>query len=166
MFLFQYFPDFIDQQLVAFDDENDQNLDPRKKILEFDKPKIKKVDDKFYWVAGPSEIHLLNFYKSEAENFFSKKLSDEEIKELPFDIIYTGPTTTSYSNDEEEAFKIILKIIDEMNAMQEPEWYSFPLGKSEHCSGQALRIPPPCKINHGVSDRVPTSPFFDPDFLI
>ena len=116
--------------MVAFDEQNDPDLGPRKKILEFDKPKIKKHDDKYYWVAGPSEIHLLTYYRSEAENYFSKKLSDEEIQELPFDVIYTGQTTKSYSNDEEEAFKIILSIIDEMNAMQEPEWYSFSLGKS------------------------------------
>jgi hypothetical protein len=113
-----------------FDDANDPDKPKRKPILEFPKPKVEKIDEKYYWVAGPGEVHLLNHEKSEEANFYSMKLSQEEIDELPVTIIYTGLEFATYSNDEETALGILLQIIDLMNSMQEAKWQSFPLGKT------------------------------------
>jgi hypothetical protein len=98
--------------------------------MEFHSPRVDKIGEKYYWVAGQSEVHHLNHHKSEEANYYSMKLSKEEIEELPVVIIYTGFDHYSYSNDEEKAFAILLEIIALMNSMQDPLWHSFPLGKN------------------------------------
>ena len=98
--------------------------------MEFHSPRVEKIGEKYYWVAGQSEVHHLNHLKSEEANYYSMKLSKEEIEELPVVIIYTGFDQNSYSNDEEKAFAILLEIIALMNSMQDPLWHSFLLGKN------------------------------------
>ena len=98
--------------------------------MEFHSPRVEKIGEKYYWVVGQSEVHHLNHLKSEEANYYSMKLSKEEIEELPVVIIYTGFDHNSYSNDEEKAFAILLEIIALMNSMQDPLWHSFPLGKN------------------------------------
>ena len=77
--------------------------------MEFHSPRVEKIGEKYYWVAGQSEVHHLNHHKSEEANYYSMKLSKEEIEELPVVIIYTGFDHYSYSNDEEKAFAILLE---------------------------------------------------------
>ena len=88
------------------------------------------IGDKYYWIAGAEEVHLLNHKRSIGDKTkYSKKLSKEEISELPVDLIYLGSDTTVFINDEEEAFTKLVGIIYKMNLMQDPQFVSFPLGK-------------------------------------
>ena len=128
-FLLQYFPDFIDQQVKIFDQENDPSVASRKRVFEFSKPTVEEFDGKFYFLGGPAEIHLLNHEKNEAMDFYSIKLTQDEINELPVDPIYVGTSSSEvYLNDEKKALDQLLKIITKMNSMQDPKFYSFPLG--------------------------------------
>ena len=56
--------------------------------------------------------------------------SNDEIGKLPVEVIYIGPKAPTYKTDEKDAIKLLLEIIKNMNLMQDPEFYSFPLGKS------------------------------------
>lgn len=55
-------------------------------------------------------------------------LTTEMVKELPFQINYTGPPI-HYKTNQEEAFAILLRIISNANKMQDPRFVSFPVGK-------------------------------------
>ena len=94
--------------------------------MEFHSPRVEKIGEKYYWVAGQSEVHHLNHLKSEEANYYSMKLSKEEIEELPVVIIYTGFDHNSYSNDEEKAYPAWNYLSDEFNARsslaQFPAW--------------------------------------------
>ena len=54
-------------------------------------------------------------------------LTEEDLKNLPFQISYIGPEF-HYKTDEKEAFSILLHIISNANKLQDDEFYSFPLG--------------------------------------
>ena len=55
-------------------------------------------------------------------------MSNEEIDELPVEVIYVGHDKPKFIVDEQKAFEIIVKIIHNMNLMQTSQIYSFPLG--------------------------------------
>ena len=62
-------------------------------------------------------------------DFYSTKLTQEEINDLSIDPIYVGSGSPEvYLNDEKKAMELLLKIIAKMNSMQDPKFYSFPLG--------------------------------------
>ena len=126
----QHFPEFIDQQLKIWADNRQPADNNRKETLELSSPSIKLIGDKYYWIAGAEEVHLLNHKRSIGDKTkYSKKLSKEKISELPVDLIYLGSDTTVFINDEEEAFTKLVGIIYKMNLMQDPQFVSFPLGK-------------------------------------
>ena len=129
--LFQYFPDFIDQQLKIWDEKNRPGDTNRKKILELSSPSIQQIDGKFYWIAGAEEVHLLNHERTVGSGAsYARKLGTEEIAELPIELVYVGPDTIGFINDEEKAFTNLVGILERMNLMQDPKFVSFPLGNA------------------------------------
>ena len=93
-------------------------------------------------MAGPAEIHLLNHQKSEDLNFYSKKLTQDEISDLPKEPIYVGSDSpVTFLNDEQESLELLLKIIAKMNSMQDPKFHSFPLASfCAHLAGMLYKI--------------------------
>ena len=126
----QYFPDFIDQQIQKFDETNNPALTTRKNILELSSPSVEKIGDAYYWIAGSEEVHHLNHEKNEENKFYARKLSPDEIADLPVEIVYVGEENLiTFLDDEEKAFTNLVSIIEKMNSMQDPKFVSFPLGK-------------------------------------
>ena len=60
----QHFPEFIDQQLKIWADNRQPADNNRKETLELSSPSIKLIGDKYYWIAGAEEVHLLNHKRS------------------------------------------------------------------------------------------------------
>ena len=89
-------------------------------------PQLRKIEANYYWVAG-TDIYLINHDISEGMASFAKVLTQEEISLLPIEIVYTGPHQ-DFNTDEEEAFRLVARVIELMNMMQDPEWHSYPLG--------------------------------------
>ena len=56
-------------------------------------------------------------------------LTPDQIADLPVIISWKGPTMT-FSSDERECYKLLTDIIYDMNLMQDPQFVSFPVGKS------------------------------------
>ena len=125
----QYFPDFIDQQIQKFDETNNPAITTRKTILELSSPEVEKIGDAYYWIAGSGEVHLLNHERNAENKFYARKLSPDEIADLPVEIVYVGNENFIFLDDEERAFTILVSIIEKMNSMQDPKFVSFPLGK-------------------------------------
>ena len=126
--MFQYFPDFVDQQLKIWDEKNSQVDTNRKKIIEIASPSIQMIGNMFYWIAGTEEIHLL-YHERTADSGYAKKLDREEIDQLPVEVVYVGPDSHAFVDDEEKAFSNLVGIIARMNLMQDQQFVSFPLGK-------------------------------------
>ena len=127
----KYFQDFIEQRIEDWqEDQDSQENVERKPMKEFSKPEVLKIGSSYFFIAGTDQIFLLNHeYNKETElNFFSRKLSEEDIANLDVDIIWTGIKRFDFCDDEEEAFSLLNLIITKMNLMQEEEVYSFPLG--------------------------------------
>ena len=139
----QYFPYYIEQMVQAFDRANDPSTNSRKPIFEVKKPSVHKIMDKFYFIAGQAQVFLLSHKRAEGEAF-AQKLSPDEINDLQMEPIYVGPVTPEYKTDEKEALELLLKIIAKMNLMQDPEFYSFPLGNYTRLHGR-------CQIKFKVS---------------
>ena len=91
-------------------------------------PSLHQIDDHFYWIAGPEQMFILNHEKTKNGDSYARKLGVEEILCLPVDIVYVGNEGPHYLDDEEEAFTRLVKIIENMNMMQDPDFVSFPLG--------------------------------------
>ena len=124
----KYFPDMIEQAVEAWQDANLLSDAPKRKPMkEMSKPQIVQIDGSYYFVAGAEEVHMLN-HKKTPDDVFSRKLSKDEIQNLSLEIIWTGSTKYKYENDEKEAFKLLGEIFEKMNLMQDPKFYSFPLG--------------------------------------
>ena len=96
--------------------------------MELRKPSIEKIGEKFYWICSSEEVHLINHERSEDVNFYAHKLTVEELDDLPVEVVYVGTDNFSFLDDEQAALSILVKIIEKMNMMQAPEFYSFPLG--------------------------------------
>ena len=99
----------------------------RKPRRECSKPMVEKVGGKYYFVGGPDQVHLLNHEQKDDEEY-SRRLSEAELSELPVEIVWTGNETKDFSNQEEEAFSLLVSIIRNMNLMQDTSFHSFPLG--------------------------------------
>ena len=89
-------------------------------IREYSSPTIEKIDGRHFLFA--SDVFDLSRG--------GKKLSEEELINIPVRALYNGPEI-EYKTDEKEAFEILLKILSNGNKMQDPEFYSFALGKRE-----------------------------------
>ena len=93
-----------------------------KKTLHFYKPTVERFgngdDSKYYLIA--CEIFCLTGEL--------KKLTSEEMDNLPVIISWKGPRL-NFSTDEKECFKLITDIIFDFNQMQDQEFVSFPVGK-------------------------------------
>ena len=84
----------------------------------YDRPQLDKLGDRYYFISKDiydvtDEPHILN---------------EDEIELLPLKIIYTGPRI-EFSTDEKQCYKLLIDIIEKFNLMQNPKFYSFPLGK-------------------------------------
>ena len=119
----QFFGVFIDQQLQLWDESNNPADTPRRPIVEVSRPSIHILDGRYYWISSENDIFLLNGGES-----FACKLPEDEINELPVQVVYVGHDETTFIVDEHKAFEIIVKIIRCMNMMQTSKIYSFPLG--------------------------------------
>ena len=80
-----------------------------------------QIDQNYYFISGPNEIHALN---EENSSEVSRKMRQEEIDSLPEKIMFDGIPSTFYS-DEEKAYELLAIIIRNMNLMQEEKvWTS------------------------------------------
>ena len=79
-------------------------------------------------IAGSDQVHWLNHQKTEDDKF-SRRLTQEEISELPLEIIWTGSQKFVFENDEKECFTLVFTIIGNMNEMQDSRYHSYPLGR-------------------------------------
>ena len=80
---------------------------------------IDKFDNQYYLIG--SDVFNLSAG--------GKKLTDEEVNTLPVIICYLG-TDVKYSDDEREAYTLLLKIISNINKLQvSSDFMSFPFGK-------------------------------------
>ena len=130
-YCFQYFRDFIEQELEKFEEsfQHQHEADPDhgiggfKPTREIKEPSIVKFQDTFFFISGPKAVFRLN---SDPEAFiFAKELSQEEIDELPENILYTGKLEI-FNDNHEKAFSLLTSIIFNMNEMQD-DFHSFPL---------------------------------------
>ena len=96
----------------------------RKTTAEFEKPEMVRVDSKIYFVA--SKVYLLS--ERDLVICGARELSGQEVSDLPVKFLYTGPPT-NFSCDEEGFFQRFFDLITDFNSLQNPENYSFPLGK-------------------------------------
>ena len=92
-------------------------------------PTVLKIDESYFFITGNQTIFALNHNRSSNNDPLAQLLTPEDIELLPIEVVYTGRTDAEFSTQENEAMRIILKIIELMNLMQSDEWYSYPLGK-------------------------------------
>ena len=83
---------------------------------------IFKVRDKYYFICSDKEVFLLN----ENEEY-SKKLSDEEINELDFIIVWLGnPVKTRFESNDKKAISALVKIVEDFSSMvKKEEFHGF-----------------------------------------
>ena len=61
-------------------------------------------------------------------DLYSRQLSTEEIDALDFGICWNGPKVkVKYESNDKEAVKVILKILSNINMLQDEEFYGFVL---------------------------------------
>jgi hypothetical protein len=119
--VFQYFKDFIEQEIEKFAERNNpenEEENQRKKIREISKPSVITIDQTYYFVSGSDQVFLLN--KDEATPGYAKKLTEDDIENLPEELVYSGQPE-SFSDDEGRAFQLLVTILFNMNLMQEKE---------------------------------------------
>ena len=84
---------------------------------EYSRPTIEKIGDRHFLFA----TDVFDLSKG------GKKLTEEDLKEIPIRPSYNGEEF-HYKSNEKEAFEILMRIISNGNKMQDEEFYSFPLG--------------------------------------
>ena len=90
-----------------------------KKTMEYYKPTVEEFGATIYLIA--SDVFVLGGK--------ARKLTPEEVKELPFIISWKG-TNYSFSSNELECITLLCAILRDVNKMQPMRFVSFPLGKS------------------------------------
>ena len=98
--------------------DQDGMRDPRPKV-EFGEPTVKRIGSKLYLIA--SDV----FDLSNGD----KCLSNDDLKSFPDRYVYSG-LEFRFKTEEAEAFQIFFSIVAKMNSMQDPDFYSFALGKT------------------------------------
>ena len=101
---------------ASLDNEDPADRDDRP-LKEYTKPTIEKIGTRHYFVA--TDIYDLTRW--------GHKLDEQELAELPIRHCYNGKEV-AYQNDRREAFTILMRIVNNANKMQDPEFYSFILG--------------------------------------
>ena len=72
-----------------------------------------KVKERFYFIASDKDIFLLN-----EDDKYSSKLSDAEIEELDFAVIWMGgEVSTEYEANDAEAVRALVKIVENFTSM-------------------------------------------------
>ena len=89
-----------------------------KKSVQYFKSTVEEFDEEFYLIG--SEVFLLGGK--------GRKLTEEEVQNLPVVISWKGPDH-KFIWDEKECLELLCKILQDMNQMQNPKFKSFPLGK-------------------------------------
>ena len=88
-----------------------------KKTLHLSKITVEKLLESYYLIAY--EVFIIDDKP--------RKLTSEEIQDLPVNISWSGPQY-DFDTDEKTCFKLLTEIIFDMNIMQNPKFSSFPLG--------------------------------------
>ena len=125
----KYFPDLIEQAIEEYQNSKEEGGGGpvRKPVREYSAPVIDKIGDRYYFIAGRDQVHLLNHEKIEDQKF-SRKLTEIDLEQMEVEIVWTG-STYEYENDEKEAFSLLCSIITKMNMMQDEEYHSVILGE-------------------------------------
>ena len=89
-----------------------------RKTKQYHKPTIDEFDGQFFLIAG--DVFLLDDPPT--------KLTEDQVKELPVNISWTGPKLT-FKIDPSECYKLLIEVIYDMNEMQKnKKFVSFPIG--------------------------------------
>ena len=89
-----------------------------KKTKQFNKPTIEEIDGHYYLIAD--DVFVLDDPPT--------KLTHEQVKDLPYNISWTGPMLTFKVNPA-ECFRLLLEVISDMNKMQQnKKFLSYPIG--------------------------------------
>ena len=90
----------------------------KRPFRDYNRPTAEKFNGSYYFFA--SDVFDLSSG--------GKKLSKEEVDNLPVRINYSGEEV-EFDDDEKEAFTILMRIISNGNKMQYRRYVSFPLGR-------------------------------------
>ena len=89
-----------------------------KKTKQFSKPTVEEIEGNFYLIAD--DVFLLGEPSS--------KLDSDQLKDLPFNISWSGPKL-NFKIDPRECYRLLLEVISDMNKMQKDKKYlGFPVG--------------------------------------
>jgi hypothetical protein len=88
-----------------------------KKTMHFTKPSVEQLQGNYFLIAY--DVFIISGKP--------RKLTPEEILELPVIISWKGPSF-SFDTDEKMCFELLSKIIFDMNQMQDRRYTSFPMG--------------------------------------
>ena len=98
--------------------------------MQYDKPTVEKFGEQYVLIS--SDVWLLG-------GETPRILTPEEVQELPVTICWKGDPL-HFRTDEKETIRLLCQIISDMNTMQNPKFYSFPLGEYQHTSPIGGRI--------------------------
>ena len=110
-------PDILcvsEEAIEAFEDtRREEDATDNKICLEVAEMDVYKVKDRFYFIASDKDIFLLN-----EDDKYSTKLSDTEIEELDFSVMWLGgEVTTKFLADDAGAVRALVKIVDNYTSM-------------------------------------------------
>ena len=108
----------LQREIRATQDPGTQRV-RAKKVVQYYKPKVEEFDKKYYLIS--SDVWLLGGGNPQM-------LTEAETQELPVTICWKGEPC-HFQTDEKETIRLLCQIISDMNQMQNPHFYSFPLGK-------------------------------------
>ena len=106
------------QEVMRYQERiNSQQDIERRPHKEYDVPTIEKFNGNYYLIA--SDIYDLS------NN--GKIIDDEVLSQFPVIPCYVGDRL-DFQDDEYEAYRLLMEIIGNFNKLQDPKFYSFPLG--------------------------------------
>jgi hypothetical protein len=120
-----YFILFAEDQIQAAEDaRTEDDAIAAKSCLEVREMDVYSVKNKYYFICSEKDVFLLN-----DNDEYSKKLSESEIKELDFSIVWIGnKVTTEFESNDERAILALVKIIDDFSTMvKKEEFHGFAL---------------------------------------
>ena len=108
----------------------DGEQEPVKPSFEFSEVSVHKSDGegdgrkrKYYLICGERSIFILN-----EEDYYSRELTAQEIDDLNFSVTWNGPKPkVKYESNDEKAIESLLKIINNVNLLQNKEYYGLIL---------------------------------------
>lgn len=101
---------------------DDEETKPNFEVSSVD---IYEIEKTHYFICSESNIFILN-----QPNAYSRKLSNDEIDQLPVKIIWVGNMPDkNFVSDDKKAASALLKIIDNFNKMvPNPSFHGFVMG--------------------------------------